>query len=236
MFPQEIFSTERWNDGPVEYTVNGLGPGTYEVALLFMEGCCNDGGCNDDPAMDVECRRFDVVVNGTTVEAAFSQVLRASEITGNTPDAASYRVAVSLVAEASLAAGEPLEIQIVDLGAGNPPENAAIKAVAVVPAGGPPLRVFHRGDTTGEGNINITDGVGVFNWLFLGGTTPGCIEAANANDGATVNITSGVYLLNFLFLGGPAPPPPGPPGPGSVCGPDPVGSPSNLGCQTYNGC
>jgi hypothetical protein len=97
---------------------------------------------------------------------------------------------------------------------------------------------FHRGDTTGEGTLNITDGVNIFNWLFLGGQTPGCLEAANPNDGAVINITSGVYLLNFLFLGGPSPPAPGPPttGGGTPCGPDPVGSPSNLGCLQYNGC
>jgi hypothetical protein len=101
-----------------------------------------------------------------------------------------------------------------------------------------PGPLFHRGDTTGEGTLNITDGVNIFNWLFLGGQTPGCLEAANPNDGAAINITSGVYLLNFLFLGGPTPPPPGPPttGGGTPCGPDPPNSPSNLGCVTYNGC
>jgi hypothetical protein len=104
--------------------------------------------------------------------------------------------------------------------------------------GGPPPPEFLRGDTTGEGTLNITDGVNIFNWLFLGGQTPGCLEAANPNDGAVINITSGVYLLNFLFLGGPSPPAPGPPttGGGTPCGPDPVGSPSNLGCLQYNGC
>jgi hypothetical protein len=101
--------------------------------------------------------------------------------------------------------------------------------------GQPPGRPeFHRGDTTGEGTLNITDGVAIFNWLFLGGPTPPCLESANANDSPAINITTGVYLLNFLFLGGPAPPPPGPPP--AACAADPLASPTDLGCESYAGC
>jgi hypothetical protein len=97
-----------------------------------------------------------------------------------------------------------------------------------------PQPVFHRGDADGDGEINITDGVFTLNFLFHGGRAPVCREAANANDDADLNITDGVYLLNFLFLGGPAPPAPGPAT--FPCGPDPEGSPSDLGCVEYGGC
>jgi hypothetical protein len=99
---------------------------------------------------------------------------------------------------------------------------------------GPGKPEFHRGDSNGDGKLNITDGIFVLNWLFLGGEVPGCLESANANDAASINITTGIYILNFLFLGGAPPPPPGPVG--DPCGPDPAGSPSDLGCITYDHC
>lgn len=93
---------------------------------------------------------------------------------------------------------------------------------------------FHRGDPNDDGAVNITDGIFVLNYLFLGGPAPSCLEAANANDDGSVNITDGIFILNYLFLGGPAPPDPGPAD--SPCGPDPETSPSDLGCEAYDSC
>jgi hypothetical protein len=98
----------------------------------------------------------------------------------------------------------------------------------------PPKPIFHRGDPNDDGTINITDGIYVLNFLFLGGPAPTCREAANPNDDDTVNITDGIYLLNFLFLGGPPPAAPG--GMSSPCGEDPATSPSDLGCASYTKC
>jgi hypothetical protein len=53
--------------------------------------------------------------------------------------------------------------------------------------------------------LNITDGIYVLNYLFLGGPAPPCLAAANANGDGVLNITDGIYILNFLFLGGPPP-------------------------------
>jgi hypothetical protein len=92
---------------------------------------------------------------------------------------------------------------------------------------------FHRGDPNGDGSMNITDGIFVLNFLFLGGSKPGCMESADANDDGAVNITDGIYMLNYLFLGGPAPRAPG--APAQPCGPDPAGSP-DLGCDAYEKC
>lgn len=67
---------------------------------------------------------------------------------------------------------------------------------------------FVRGDANADGKINITDAIFVLNFLFLGGATPRCLDAADADDKSerAVNITDAIYLLNFLFLGGPSPP------------------------------
>jgi hypothetical protein len=99
---------------------------------------------------------------------------------------------------------------------------------------GPPLRVFHRGDPNNDGSVNITDGIYVLNFLFLGGPAPTCLESANPNDDASINITDGIYILNYLFLGGPAPVAPG--SVGNPCGPDRAGSPTDLGCAVYTHC
>jgi hypothetical protein len=104
----------------------------------------------------------------------------------------------------------------------------------IEPEGGPVKPVFHRGDADGDGAMNITDGIFVLNYLFLGGATPTCLEAANGNDDAEINITDGIFILNYLFLGGNAPPAPGPTD--SPCGSDPASSPNDLGCDSYPGC
>ena len=92
-------------------------------------------------------------------------------------------------------------------------------------AGGRPG--FRRGDTNGNGTLDLTDAVSVFNFLFLGGPAPGCRAAADSSGQGDVNLTSGVYTLNFLFLGG-APPP----APFATCGPSDRPSDERLGCAT----
>ncbi len=77
---------------------------------------------------------------------------------------------------------------------------------------------FRRADATDDGNVNITDAIFVLNFLFLGGESPACPDAADVNDDGGINITDGILILNYLFLGGEAPPSPGP----ETCGPDPV--------------
>ncbi len=76
--------------------------------------------------------------------------------------------------------------------------------------GPPPGPKFIRGNSNADTGINITDGIFILNFLFLGGPAPPCRESADANGDATINITDGIYVLNFLFLGGPAPPAPYP--------------------------
>ena len=96
----------------------------------------------------------------------------------------------------------------------------------------PPDTRFRRGDANADGGLNITDGIYTLNYLFLGGPTPACLDAADANDDGGLNITDGIYVLNFLFLGGPEPPPPGP----TQCGTDPTEAGDPVDCQVYPPC
>jgi hypothetical protein len=103
--------------------------------------------------------------------------------------------------------------------------------------GGDEKPQFHRADPNDDGATNITDGIYILNFLFLGGPPPTCRESADVNNDKSVNITDGIYVLNYLFLGGPAPTSPEAPGKGP-CGPDSddPGSPGDLGCASYTKC
>jgi hypothetical protein len=75
------------------------------------------------------------------------------------------------------------------------------------PGTGPFVRGNANGDVKLDGSpqIDISDAVFIFNFLFLGGTAPGCRAASDTNAEGEVTISSGIYLLNHLFGGGPAP-------------------------------
>lgn len=77
---------------------------------------------------------------------------------------------------------------------------------------------FLRGDSSSDGEVDISDGITIFGYLFLGQNPPLCLDSADTNDDSAVDITDGIYALNYLFLGGPPPPPPGP----LACGDDPT--------------
>ncbi len=93
--------------------------------------------------------------------------------------------------------------------------------------------VFKRGDVNADGEVNISDASFLLNFLFLGGPTPPCMDAADANDDGNADISDASYILNFLFLGGPPPPAPGP----ATCGPDDqVKPPDDLPECVYERC
>ena len=109
------------------------------------------------------------------------------------------------------------------------PRKRALQVVLDGEGGGNPR--FGRGDSDANGGPpNITDGIFVLNFLFLGGPTPVCMDAADADDNGNVNITDGIFILNFLFLGGPAPPAPAAP----TCGEDTTAS--ALTCESFPPC
>jgi hypothetical protein len=117
------------------------------------------------------------------------------------------------------------------LGAGGPSTYSNEATAATLPGSG--LVAFHRGDTNGDGTLNITDPVATLGHLFLGAAAPGCLDAADVNDDGKLNITDPVAALGYLFLGGAPPASPGPPG--RPCGEDPSAG-DDLSCALYEGC
>jgi hypothetical protein len=76
------------------------------------------------------------------------------------------------------------------------------------------VATFLRGDANTDQKVDISDAVAVLNYLFLGGVSPQCLDAADTDDSGDLNLTDAVYLLMHLFLGGDPPPSPFPdPGP-----------------------
>jgi ELWxxDGT repeat protein len=100
----------------------------------------------------------------------------------------------------------------------------------------PETSLFHRGDPNSSGTTNISDGIAIFGFLFLGGPAPTCSESADVNNNGEIDITDGISLLNWLFLGGPPPAAPGPPTADCGVDPDAPGSPGDLGCEAYGPC
>jgi hypothetical protein len=100
-------------------------------------------------------------------------------------------------------------------------------SVLVSPGALPAQELFRRGNTNGDGALDISDAIAVFSYLFLGGAEPPCLDAADSNDDGVVDISDGVFLLSHLFQGGPEPPAPS--GEGACGGPDPT--PDALGCD-----
>jgi hypothetical protein len=97
--------------------------------------------------------------------------------------------------------------------------------------------LFHRGDPNSSGTTDISDGIAIFGYLFLGNpATLACRESADANNDGAIDISDGIYLLSWLFTGGPEPATPGPTQ--SPCGvdPDPTRSAGDLGCDVYAPC
>jgi hypothetical protein len=91
--------------------------------------------------------------------------------------------------------------------------------------------------TNSSGQIDLSDGIAIFGFLFLGDPPAlQCSESADANNDGAIDISDGIYLLSWLFTGGPEPAPPGPTS--APCGvdPDPIGSPGDLGCGSYDRC
>ena len=205
-----IFTTIRWDlgtDGIDDFRVDLPMPeGVYDVNLYFNECCCI-------------ARHFKIELQGEIVEEDVNYLLYDEE---------------PALGKAGVLSFSDVEVDdLLSIGFLPCPEcpgatdnNAIINAIEVLPAGDPPIGdEFLRGDADASGVTNITDGIFVLNFLFLGGPTPSCEDAADADDSGAINITDGIYVLNFLFLGGPNPPAPSP-----RCGPDPTAD--GVGCAT----
>lgn len=87
---------------------------------------------------------------------------------------------------------------------------------------------FIRGDSNGDGAIDIGDPIYDLGYLFSNGPSV-CLDAQDNNDDGQVDIGDPVYSLAFTFSGGPPPTAPWP-----DCGQDPTAD--SLGCQVPPTC
>jgi hypothetical protein len=93
----------------------------------------------------------------------------------------------------------------------------------------PAASLFRRGDTNDDDTADITDAIFILGYLFLGGPTPSCLDAADSNDDGAIDVTDAIALLGHLFLGsGILPEPFG------ACGVDPTGD--ALECESRVSC
>lgn len=90
---------------------------------------------------------------------------------------------------------------------------------------------FRRGDTNGDGNVDLSDGITTLTYLFAGGENPSCEDAADADDSGAVNLSDAIFTFLYLFTGGEPPPAPGP----WDCGDD-TRAPDGLGCRDIGSC
>src|SRR5258705_10772892 len=63
-------------------------------------------------------------------------------------------------------------------------------AAALAPEGGSAAEGtgFRRGDVTGDGGISLADPMALLYHLFLGGASPRCLDAADADDSGRLNL------------------------------------------------
>ena len=70
------------------------------------------------------------------------------------------------------------------------------------------LQPFVRGDCNSDARIDLSDGISLLNFAFLGVDEPSCQEACDFDAQGELGITTAVFFFNALFQGGAAIPPP----------------------------
>jgi hypothetical protein len=105
----------------------------------------------------------------------------------------------------------------------NPPSIGRVLTLTVS-AKSSALIPFLRGDANADRKVDLSDGIYLLWWLFMGGTAPICAEAADANDDAKFDLSDALTIFAYLYQGGKPPPDPGP----LTCGPDPTGDASTC--------
>ncbi len=78
----------------------------------------------------------------------------------------------------------------------------------------PEMVPFRRGDSSGDGPIDLSDVVHLLGCQFLGTACPTCPDAGDANDDGRLDIGDAIFVLSYQFLGTREPPAPGPTYPG----------------------
>jgi len=87
--------------------------------------------------------------------------------------------------------------------------------IAGVPSAAQDPCTFVRGNLVDKDGatvvVDLNDAVGILAFLFLNGSVPNCLDAADVNDNGLVELSDYTYVVNFFFNGGPPPPAPYPP-------------------------
>ena len=109
-----------------------------------------------------------------------------------------------------------------------PPIDGEIKELELPERLEVPVR-FIRGDTNGNGTVELADAVTTLSSLFLGTKVLSCADAADSNDDGLVAISDAIHTLSFLFLGGVSMPAPYP-----TCDVDPTAD--ALLCDDASSC
>lgn len=90
------------------------------------------------------------------------------------------------------------------------------------------IKDYIRGDSNGDGIVNVADAIWSLQEIFNSGPTGTCFDAKNANADALYDIGDPIWLITYIFSGGAPPPTPGP----LDCGN--AGEPQD--CEIYDGC
>jgi len=85
---------------------------------------------------------------------------------------------------------------------------------------------FVRGDHDRDGEVTLSDAVGIAAYLFQDAPPPVCADASDADDSGQLDIVDPLYLLFALFIADSLPPPAPFPDPGK----DPTFR-DNLACN-----
>ncbi len=89
-------------------------------------------------------------------------------------------------------------------------------------------RNFVRGNANADASVDLSDVVFSLEYLYLGGPTPSCLDAADTNDDGALDVADPVLSLFQQFHGAEVP------GPRPDCGEDPTED--NLTCLAFAPC
>lgn len=116
--------------------------------------------------------------------------------------------------------GQPVELGLVRFPDGDPLGSWSVRPAAQVTPTLPNVpgeNAFRRGDSNGDGGIDITDPITNLQFQFLGVGQALCRDAMDFDDNGKLEITDPILNLQHLFLGIGQPAPPG-----ATCGSDPT--------------
>jgi hypothetical protein len=65
--------------------------------------------------------------------------------------------------------------------------------------------LFRRGLINDDTRLDISDGIVMLGYMFLGDAEPKCMLAADVNADNRVDLSDAIYMFNYMFNGGPKP-------------------------------